>query len=212
MREQSKAARRRFDDGAFHSRYFVGHGIDIGGKPDPLSQYLGVFARMQSVRIWDLEDGDAQYLTGVIDDSLDFVHSSHCLEHMVDVIEAMRNWVRVLKPSGYLIVTVPDEDLYEQGNWPSRFNADHKWTFTPAKAASWSPRSINVIDLVRAFADRVELERLVLHRDFYREDLRGRSVDQTLTPVAECAIEFVFQKRQSPKRSACVPSDSPLMK
>ena len=34
--EQSKAAKRRFDDGAFQSRYFVGRGIDIGGGPDPL--------------------------------------------------------------------------------------------------------------------------------------------------------------------------------
>ena len=38
MWEQSKAAKRRFHDGAFHSRYFVGNGIDIGGKADPLAQ------------------------------------------------------------------------------------------------------------------------------------------------------------------------------
>jgi hypothetical protein len=46
MNEQSKAAKRRFSDGAFHVRYFVGDGIDIGGKPDPLGQYANVFARM----------------------------------------------------------------------------------------------------------------------------------------------------------------------
>jgi SAM-dependent methyltransferase len=198
VNEQSKAAKRRYDDGAFHSRYFVGHGIDIGGKPDPLGQYVGVFARMQSVRTWDLDDGDAQSLAGVADDSLDFVHSSHCLEHMVDVAEAMWNWIRVLKPAGYIIVTVPDEDLYEQGNWPSRFNTDHKWTFTLAKTSSWSPRSINVIDLAKTCADRLELERLVLHRDFYRAGLQERSADQTLTPVAECAIEMISRKRVPP--------------
>lgn len=198
MWEQSKAAKRRYHDGAFHSRYFVGHGIDIGGKPDPLGQYVGVFAQMLSVRTWDMEDGDAQFMAGVADNSLDFVHASHCLEHMRDVAEAMRNWLRILKPGGHLIVTIPDEDMYEQGRWPSRFNPDHKWTFTMAKTLSWSPRSINVVDLVKAFAGLSELDRLVLHRDFYRASLCEQGMDQTLTPVAECAIEFVLRKRTPP--------------
>ncbi len=195
MREQSKAAKRRFNDGAFHSRYFVGVGLDIGGKPDPLAQYGNVFARIQSVRTWDREDGDAQYLKGVADNSFDFVHSSHCLEHMVDVVVAVRNWIRVLKPGGYLIVTVPDEDLYEQKTWPSRFNPDHKWTFTTAKLSSWSPCSINAVDLAKTVADQVELERLVLHRDFFRPEVAGTIPDQTLTSVTECAIEMIFRKR-----------------
>jgi SAM-dependent methyltransferase len=193
VHEQSKAAKRRFNDGAFLSRYFVGEGIDIGGKPDPLGQYAGIFPLMQSCRTWDLEDGDAQYLTGIPDNSFDFVHSSHCLEDILDVHDALRNWIRVLKPGGYLIVTVPDEDLYEQGYWPSQFNVEHKRTFTIAKTTSWSPRSINVIDLVREFCGQLELERLVLHRDFYRPALRG--VDQSKTPVAELSIEIVWQKR-----------------
>lgn len=196
MWEQSKAAKRRYNDGAFHSRYFVGHGIDIGGGPDPLGQYAGIFAQMLSARRWDLEDGDAQYMAGVADNSLDFVHSSHCLEHMVDVGVAVGNWLRILKPGGYLIVTIPEEDMYEQGHWPSRFNGDHKWTFTMAKTVSWSPKSINVVDIIKAFAAGAALDRLVLHRDFYRESLRQQGADQTLTPVAECAIEFILQKRR----------------
>ena len=122
MYEQSKAARRRFSDGAFHARYFVGEGIDIGGKPDPLSQYCGLFARMTSVRTWDLADGDAQVLAGVADGIYDLLHSSHCLEHMRDVREALKHWIRIVKPGGFLVITVPDEDLYEQGRWPSPFN------------------------------------------------------------------------------------------
>jgi SAM-dependent methyltransferase len=193
--EQSKAAKRRFHDGAFHSRYFVGDGIDIGGKPDPLGQYAGIFGMMRSARTWDLDDGDAQYLASVPNETFDFVHSSHCLEHMVDVYEAMRNWIRVLKPGGYLIVTIPEEDLYEQKVFPSRFNPDHKWTFTMAKTSSWSPKSINVLDLLKAFCGELEVERLILQRDFYREALCERGFDQTGTPVAECAIEFVCLKR-----------------
>jgi len=90
--EQSKAAKRRFADGAFHLRYFAGHGLDVGGKPDPLGRYVGAFARLLSCRTWDLEDGDAQFLAGVPHASLDFVHSSHCLEHLRDPQEGLSGW------------------------------------------------------------------------------------------------------------------------
>lgn len=195
MWEQSKAAKRRFDSGAFHQRYFVGHGIDIGGKPDPLQQYIDIFAKMTSVQTWDMEDGDAQYLADIADQSFDFLHASHCMEHMVDVRVALTNWIRVIKPGGYLIITVPDEDLYEQGQWPSAWNADHKWTFTIHKASSWSPCSINLLDLAREFSPQIELEKIELLRDFFREALLKQPFDQTLTPVAECAIECIFKKR-----------------
>jgi SAM-dependent methyltransferase len=164
--EQSKAAKRRYYDGAFHSRYFVGQGIDIGREPDPLSQYAGIFPGMESVDTWDRQEGDAQHLIGVPNDRYDFLPASHCLEHLVDVFEALQNWTRVVKPGGHLIITVPDEDLYEQGTWPSRYNHDHKWTFTIHKAKSWSPCSINLIDLAIRFSDRLELEKIELQRDF----------------------------------------------
>lgn len=195
MREQSKAAKRRHSDGAFLSRYFVGDGIDIGGAPDPLAQYIGVFPLLKSVRTWDVTDGDAELMEDVIDNTYDFIHASHCLEHMRDVRRALSNWARIARPGGYLVISVPDEDLYEQGHWPSRFNRDHKWSFTSCKATSWAPRSINIIDLAREFADRLDLERLVLQRDFFRDDVSGASVDQTRNPVAECSIEIVWRKR-----------------
>ncbi len=197
MWEQSKAAKRRYYSGPFMQRYFVGNGIDVGGKPDPLGQYAGIFPRMTSVRTWDIDDGDAQLMAGVADGSFDFLHSSHCLEHMRDVREALANWIRIVKPGGFLIITVPDEDLYETGHWPSRFNPDHKWTFTIMKEKSWSPRSVNVLDLVRGFAGLVEVEKIELIRDFYREAMAAEGVDQTLTPVAECSIEIILRKRDS---------------
>ncbi len=196
MYEQSKAAKRRFYDGAFQTRYFVGDGIDIGGKPDPLVQYVDIFPAMRSVSTWDREDGDAQFLSGIPDDSYDFLLSSHSLEHMVDVREALKNWIRVVKPEGYLIITIPDEDLYELGHWPSKFNADHKWTFTIYKRDSWSPKSINILDLLIEFSPQVEIERIVLLNDFFREAFRTMGVDQTIMPVAECGIEVIVKKKK----------------
>ncbi|MBA3015308.1 MAG: class I SAM-dependent methyltransferase [Proteobacteria bacterium] len=195
MWEQSKAAKRRVTIPAFHNRYFVGHGIDIGGKPDPLGQYSGFFARMQSALTWDIDDGDAQYMTGVSDEAFDFLHASHCLEHMVDVRVALANWIRIVKPGGFLVITVPDEDLYEMGNWPSRFNSDHKWTFTIIKDQSWSPRSINILDLLQEAKGMIVVEKIELLRDFYRDTWRADQIDQTMTPVAECAIEIILQKK-----------------
>jgi len=193
MKECSKSISRRLANSNFINRYFVGNGVDIGGKPDPLGLYQEFFCQMKSVKTWDWEDGDAQIMAGVSDGRYDFVHSSHCLEHLVDPIEGIKNWLRIVRAGGYLIITVPDEDLYEQGIFPSTFNKDHKWTFTIYKNKSWSNRSINIIDLVRELGSSAELVRLEQLSATYRFELPR--YDQTLTPVGECGIEFVVRKR-----------------
>lgn len=193
MKECSKSIPRRLADSNFVNRYFVGEGLDIGGRPDPLALYRSLFRQMGAVRTWDLEDGDAQDLATVRDCQFDFVHSSHCLEHLVHPPVGLKNWLRVIKPGGYLIVTVPDEDMYEQGIFPSTFNKDHKWTFTIYKSKSWCERSLNIIDLIRDLGKSAELLRLEQLSTTYRFDLPR--YDQTLTPVGECGIEFVVRKR-----------------
>ena len=133
MKECSKSIMRRLSDPNFAARYFCGNGIDIGGAPDPIGVYRELFPRMGQVRVWDLQDGDAQFMEGVEDESYDFIHSSHCLEHLNEPSEGLANWFRILKPEGHMIITVPDEDMYEQGIFPSTYNNDHKWTFTVFK-------------------------------------------------------------------------------
>jgi SAM-dependent methyltransferase len=193
MHETSKALMRRLHDSRFATRYFVGEGIDIGAGEDVLGQYAEQFPGMRGCRSWDLPDGDAQFLATVADGSYDFVHSSHCLEHMVDPAVAMHHWLRVLKPGGHLVVLVPDEDMYEQGVFPSTWNSDHKWTFTVHKHRSWSPKSVNLLDLLADFTDRASLLRIETLDATFRSRL-GQRLDQTLTPVAECAIEFVMRR------------------
>ncbi|MCH9812427.1 MAG: class I SAM-dependent methyltransferase [Epsilonproteobacteria bacterium] len=193
-REQSKAAKRRFHDGNFHNRFFAGKGIDIGGKPDPLANYIGVFPLLKSCKTWDLEDGDAQYLKNVPDNSYDFLVSSHSFEHMKDLHISLQNWIRVVKKGGYLIITVPDEDMYEMGQWPSRYNSDHKWTFTVYKPKSWSPKSVNLLELFIDFSTSVQVERIDVIRDFFQITLARKKYDQTRTPVTESAIEIILRK------------------
>jgi SAM-dependent methyltransferase len=197
MHETSKAIFRRLNDSRFATRYFVGDGIDIGSGPDPLAQYHEFFPRMKSCRSWDLKDGDAQQMAGVADRSFDFVHSSHCLEHLRDPRAALASWLRILKRGGHLVCLVPDEDLYEQGRFPSTFNPDHKHTFTPYKRKSWSPASINLFDLLASVEPRLRVLKIELLDATFRYRLAANSekrIDQTMTPVGECAIEFVVQR------------------
>lgn len=192
MYESSKALLRRLHDSRFATKYFVGHGVDVGAGSDPLSKYSQQFPLMTQCLDWDIKDGDAQLLATLADSSLDFVHSSHCLEHMRDPREALHNWLRVLKPGGYLVVIVPDEDLYEQGVFPSTFNRDHKWTFTIGKVRSWSERSVNLMRLLTEFSDRAQTLKIEQLNATFRFGMAR--VDQTLTPIGECAIEFILRK------------------
>ena len=118
-----------------------GRVLDIGAGGDPVSADAVVF---------DLAQGDANQIDAFAAASFDCVYSSHCLEHMRDPVASLLNWWSLVRRGGHLFVVVPDEDLYEQGIFPSRFNSDHKSTFTIAKKRSWSPRSFNVLDLCLA--------------------------------------------------------------
>jgi len=192
MKECSKSIPRRLSQVNFITKYFHGNGIDIGGKPDPLVLYKELFPLVKDIKTWDIEDGDAQFLEDVPNEAYDFVHSSHCLEHLNDPYEGLKNWFRVLKKGGYLIVTVPDEDLYEQGLFPSTFNTDHKWTFTINKKRSWSQQSINIFDLMNSLDEYAIVEKIELLNATYRYSLPR--YDQTLTPIAECGIEIIVRK------------------
>jgi len=192
MNETSKAVIRRMHDPAFALTYFAGNGIDIGSGNDALGNYCEFFPRMINCLSWDRADGDAQELPDVEKDSFDFVHSSHCLEHLLDPWRAIDRWLEVLKPGGHLVCIVPDEDLYEQGVWPSQFNSDHKCTFTIYKSASWSPVSVNIVDLLSR--DTISIQSIKLLHVTTR--ILAQGYDQTQTPVGECAIEFVVRKEK----------------
>lgn len=200
MREASKSMMRRLHDSRFATRYFVGSGMDIGAGTDPISLYRELFPAMRELRAWDMPDGDAQLLAGVADESLDFVHSSHCLEHMRDPVQALQNWFRVLKPGGHMVCVIPDEDLYEQGLFPSSFNADHKWTFSLWKAASWSKKSVNLFELLPQLGAAAQVLKLELLDASFRYALPR--FDQTCTPVGECAIEMVVRKHTAGELAA----------
>jgi len=121
------------------NKYLTGRILDIGAGQDPITNTCEIF---------DLAQGNAQFISDFFPpSSFDTVFSSHCLEHMIDPLTAVKSWFSLVKPGGHLIIIVPDEDLYEQGHFPSQFNSDHKATFTISKSRSWSEVSINCLDI-----------------------------------------------------------------
>ena len=162
MFEQTKASSRRKNQSLFLNTVFVGSGIDIGAGSDPLTKNKSWFPLIENIREWDMPDGDAQFLATVDTGAYDFVHSSHCLEHMVNPYIALENWIRVTAPGGYLVITVPDEEMYERNQWPSRFNTDHKWSFRTTESSTL-PKSINIHSFLVPFlvsCELVHVERL----------------------------------------------------
>ena len=62
------------------------------------------------------------------DNSFQFIIASHVLEHVSNPLETFKEWIRILKIHGALILLVPD-GRYEK---PAPWDIDHKQFFSPA--------------------------------------------------------------------------------
>ncbi len=145
--------------------------LDIGCGPDLVVPHATPF---------DKEDGDANEILAYLKpESFSCVHSSHCLEHMKDPQKSIADWWTLVKPGGYLITVVPDEELYEQGNWPSLFNQDHKSMFRLNGASNNPKVSFNVRDLVGSLpgATIISAERHDIHYCHWQPVIRLHKVE-----------------------------------
>jgi predicted SAM-dependent methyltransferase len=91
-------------------KYCSGKGLDIGCgdgkiKPDAIGVDMDESVPA-NVRM------DAKTLPNYSDNSFDFVYSSHCLEDIEDTESTLREWLRVIKPGGFLVLYMPDKDYY----------------------------------------------------------------------------------------------------
>lgn len=147
---------RRIREG-FFEKYCQGKGIDIGYGGDPVTP---------TVRGWDIEDGDAHLMPGVADATYDFVYSSSSLEHMTDPEVAVRRWWQIVKPGGFLIISVPDRDLFEKKRTlPSRFSTDHKHFFLLDRDDP--PDTMGLVQLIQRACEGAEILEARVLKDGY---------------------------------------------
>ena len=183
-RETSKCSARRLAQG--HTQKLIGHGLDIGAGDDPFRPVAG------TCRSWDQKHGhgDATNLIGIEANSLDYIYSSHCLEHLPDPTAALRRWIEVIKPQGFLYIVVPDFDLYEGGQ--KICNPFHKTSFSMHRLSDPSVPLFNILDIMRDFASMLKLWYVATCDDNYDYRL-DRRIDQTRRG-AVCHIEVLAEK------------------
>ena len=189
MKETSKCYGLRHRRGDF-DKYLKGFGIDVGAGIDTLAVPDG------SVRGWDRSDGDGQILESIADASLDFVYSSHCLEHLDDVSIALENWVRVTKPEGYLYIVVPDYTLFEHHRWPSEINPNHTHSFSLhlSRAKVGRPTHHHIIHDVQPILESLGCAWVGAWLEDNDYDYNLGYIDQTLGK-ALAQICFIAQRR-----------------
>ena len=118
-------------------KYCQGAGLDLGCHGDKIrTSAIGVdFSPVSCVNIV----GDVRDLHYFRDDALDYVFSSHCLEDLDDTEGTLREWFRVLRPGGYLVLYLPHRDHYPNIGH-SHANAAHKHDFVEQDVISAAQR------------------------------------------------------------------------
>lgn len=135
--------------------YMRGRVLDIGcGCKKAFPQFTGV----DSGKAWGLGDADilidsADSLPMVAGGVCDMVFSSHLLEHVEydRVPDVLREWFRVTKTGGHVVIYVPDEDEYPKvGAFGA--NPDHKWNVNYEKVVA-------ALDSVECSWDMVDFQK-----------------------------------------------------
>ena len=98
--------------------YCTGYGVDIGYGGDPITpQAITVDLPVPYTNVGNHPlnlGGDARNLYWFNEGVLDYVFSSHLLEDFEDTEAVLREWLRVLKPGGCLILFCPVEQIYRE--------------------------------------------------------------------------------------------------
>lgn len=94
--------------------YVQGFGIDIGCSDDKIGDNAIGFDCRNLPAVTICKEFNDLKLFGA--SQFDFVFSSHFLEHIKNPQVMLKEMKRVLKKSGYLVLYLPDPDLYTEDN------------------------------------------------------------------------------------------------
>lgn len=139
--ESSKSYHRKVITGFFVS-FMHGKGLDIG--------FAGYIEGAEPIMSHNCIGVDINYpgydgrILPFLDNSQDYVYSSHCLEHISDYKQAIQEWYRVVRFGGHIVTVVPHKYLYEKKHaLPSKWNEDHKRFYTPASLLQEFEQALN---------------------------------------------------------------------
>jgi hypothetical protein len=76
----------------------------------------------------DLNFQDPWEAYNLPEEKVDYIYSSHCLEHLSDWVAALDYWTSKIKDNGILFLYLPH---YNQEYWRPWNNKKHKHVFTP---------------------------------------------------------------------------------
>jgi SAM-dependent methyltransferase len=119
------------------SGYCQGTGIDVGAGAYPLGGAFPVRDLVhyiyrngkQARRAEPLPGAACAYdLSCFVDESLDYVFSSHCLEHLDRPSEAIALWAEKLKPGGWMFLYLPHPEMALWRPGGAWVHDNHKWS------------------------------------------------------------------------------------
>jgi ubiquinone/menaquinone biosynthesis C-methylase UbiE len=146
MAETRKAHKRRVKEG-FYRKYINGQGIDIGCGRIDTHDGADTISLTDCIH-HDKDICDATTMETFQDNEFDYVYASHVLEHLDDPVTAIKNWQRICKPGGWIIISLPHRDLYERKKTlPSRWNEDHRYFYLPDRCEP--PHTFSVAGILR---------------------------------------------------------------
>ena len=184
-------------------------GVEIGGPSNIFQREIPVYRYLKSLdgvnyninTIWEgsISEGinylfykrkpigyqfisEATDMRKIDDQSYDFIISSNCLEHSTNPLKALREWRRIIKRNGSLILVLPKKDL----------NFDHKRKYTKfstllnAYKNNYDEANVNALD------------EILEHHDISRdggidnfEDFKTRSLNNFEN---RCLHHYVYSK------------------
>jgi ADP-heptose:LPS heptosyltransferase len=115
--------------------YLRGRGVDLGAGtfkvlPHVISVDNGNHEQFGHTIQPDVRVETCEKMDIFASQSMDFVYSSHLLEHITNWQAALHEWWRLVKVGGFMILYLPHKDFYPNVGQPGA-NPDHKQDFLP---------------------------------------------------------------------------------
>lgn len=129
--------------------YLRGRGLDIGAGDFRVLPHVTTVDNLNHAQFGFTQRPDvvaeADKLDMFASASMDFVYSSHTLEHVDDMTATLREWWRVIKPNGLMILYLPHADYYPNIGQPGA-NPDHKRDFRPQDVVAAMPDGFDILE------------------------------------------------------------------